>query len=303
MRISHSTPLDYETSKPNRLLDGAFQAPRAGNNNDKAHPPIHPVNYVAPAVLDHDEGRVYEFITRRFLGCCSTNAEGSLTTLAVTFGPEQFHTSGLTVLARNYLEVYIYDRWESSQQLPIFTPGEAFEPTSASIADGQTGKPGYLTEPDLIALMDANGIGTDATMAEHIAKIKEREYVSVRTRGSGSVTAAAVPAPRGREGRGGGRRGATAAAAGGRGGGGGGGVQEFIPSTLGTALIVGYDSLNLETSLGKPFLRKEMELRMREICAGTRTKEDVVRETLDLYRGFFVRVAGERGRRKLIEVS
>jgi DNA topoisomerase-3 len=34
-----------------------------------------------------------------------------------------------------------------------------------------------LTERDLITLMDSNGIGTDATIAEHIKNIQVREYV------------------------------------------------------------------------------------------------------------------------------
>jgi len=113
--------------------------------------------------------------------------------------------------------------------------------------------------------MDANGIGTDATMAEHIAKIKEREYVLTQPRGGGG---------------GGGR--------GGRGGG-SNAVQQFIPTTLGVALIEGYDNIGLETSLGKPFLRKEMELKMKEICAGTKSRNDFVQETLEQYRGVFVR--------------
>ncbi|ORX67267.1 prokaryotic type I DNA topoisomerase, partial [Linderina pennispora] len=48
-----------------RLVNGEFRWPRQGKNNDKAHPPIHP--------------RVYEFITRRFLACCSDNAKGQAT--------------------------------------------------------------------------------------------------------------------------------------------------------------------------------------------------------------------------------
>ena len=32
------------------------------------------------------------------------------------------------------------------------------------------------------------------------------------------------------------------------------------------------------------WLRKEMELRMREICAGTKTKREVVEETVEKYR-------------------
>lgn len=47
--------------------------------------------------------------------------------------------------------------------------------------------------------------------------------------------------------------------------------------------------MGLDTSLGKPFLRKEMELQMRAICAGTATKRDVVHATLDQYRDVFLR--------------
>lgn len=236
------------------LIDGNFRTPRMGRNNDQAHPPIHPVNYVAPNALNPDERSVYEFVTRRFLACCSEDAKGEAKDVEIEWGGEMFHTHGLQVLQRNYLEVYVYDRWESSQQLPQFTLGETFEPTEANMLDGKTTSPSYLTEPELIGLMDANGIGTDATMAEHIAKIKERLYVQTR------------PKP----------------------GGGRNQVQEFIPTTLGVALVEGYDNIGLDISVSKPHLRKEMELKMKAICEGRKTKTEVVNESLEMYREVFV---------------
>ena len=234
---------------------------------------------------------------RRFLACCSDDAKGELTTISLDWGDEAFSTSGLLVLQRNYLDVYPYQKWESSQQLPQFTEGETFEPTQANITDGETTAPGYLTEPELISLMDANGIGTDATMAEHIAKIKERQYVQTQPRGGGGAGIVENNNNNNNNNRGG--RGGRGARGGGRGarggnnaggrGGGGNSVQQFIPTTLGVALIEGYDSMGLETSLGKPFLRKEMEIKMKEICAGTKTRNDFVHETLEQYRDVFVR--------------
>ena len=202
------------------------------------------------------------------------------------------------MLQRNYLDIYTYDRWESSQQLPTFEMNEVFEPSEANMTEGETGPPGYLTEPELISLMDANGIGTDATMAEHIAKIKERMYVETRPRGGAASTNTGDTAGRGgargtrgsRGGRGrGGRGGAqtiddSTSVTSGR----GGGVIEFIPTTLGCALIEGYDNMGLATSLGKPFLRKEMEAKMKEICAGTKGRRDVVQEVLEGYREVLV---------------
>jgi DNA topoisomerase-3 len=241
-----------------QLMNGGFIQPRMGRNNDKAHPPIHPVNYVASHQLNQNEQRVYEFIVRRFLACCSEDALGEATDIEVDYGAEIFHAHGLTVIARNYLDVYPYDKWESSQQLPQYTVGEVFEPTEANMHDGQTSAPSYLTEPELIALMDVNGIGTDATMAEHIAKIQERDYAIARPKAGGATNSDSAGRGRGR-GRGGARGGrAGRGGAAQNGGGGNGGVQEFIPTTLGVALIEGYDNVGFETSLSKPFLRKEV---------------------------------------------
>lgn len=300
------------------LLNGGFQLPRSGRHDDKAHPPIHPVNYADASVLSNEEQRVYEFVVRRFLACCSDDARGSKTEIKLKYGSEAFGTSGLTVLERNYLDVYPYDKWTSSQELPDFREGESFEPTEALMHDGETSPPGYLTEPELIALMDANGIGTDATMAEHIVKIKQREYVSTRPRGRqqrGEVSGSdddsheQLAAGRGRgrgDGRGRGRGGR--AGRGGRGGAAGGssGVQEFIPTTLGVALVQGYESMGHEISLAKPFLRKQvsaarialwladndnrqMEQKMSAICEGRTTKNVVVQETIEQYRAVYRR--------------
>ncbi|EMD00695.1 hypothetical protein BAUCODRAFT_60941 [Baudoinia panamericana UAMH 10762] len=281
------------------LVNGGFSQPRQGRNNDKAHPPIHPVNFVLPTQLSAEEQRVHEFVVRRFLACCSQDARGSKTEISILYGPETFHTGGLAVLERNYLDVYPYDRWTSSQELPEFREGETFEPTEAMMRDGQTSPPGYLTEPELIALMDVNGIGTDATMAEHIKKIKDRQYVETRPRGrrqreddddgeqsDGEMpdeAAAAAGRGRGRA-RGRGARGGANAR-----GGATAGVQEFIPTTLGVALVEGYENMGFETSLTKPFLRKEMELKMKAICESRKTKADVIHETIEQYRDVYVR--------------
>ncbi|TKA58657.1 hypothetical protein B0A49_10376, partial [Cryomyces minteri] len=66
-------------------------------------------------------------------------------------------------------------------------------------------------------------------------------------------------------------------------------MQEFIPTTLGVALVEGYDALGFEPSLSKPFLRKEMERAMKAICAGSTTRREVVQQSLEQYREVFAR--------------
>ena len=46
--------------------------------------------------------------------------------------------------------------------------------------DGYTSAPPLLSEPELIRLMDKEGIGTDATMAQHIETILNRHYCEKR---------------------------------------------------------------------------------------------------------------------------
>lgn len=64
-------------------------------------------------------------------------------------------------------------------------------------------------------------------------------------------------------------------------------MKEFIPSTLGVALITGYDEMGFDISLGKPFLRKEMELRMKDICEGRISQRAMLRESIGLYKRVF----------------
>lgn len=250
-------------------MNGSFQAPRRGKNNDKAHPPIHPIAHVAQANLDTLEDRkVYEFVVRRFLACCSDDAKGHSTTVDMDLSGERFTAMGLVVTERNYLDVYPYDKWTSSQRLPAFTQGEMIMPSSLEMVEGKSSAPHFLTEPELIALMDANGIGTDATMADHIEKIVERQYVFKQARGNdeqynnedgiaendnedpGEVQRGG----RGPRGRGGRRRGQVR----GTGRGQRGGITEFVPTNLGIGLVEGYNSMDFDVSLIKPYLRKQV---------------------------------------------
>ncbi|KAM7372316.1 hypothetical protein PAMP_009493 [Pampus punctatissimus] len=150
--------------------------PRHGKNSDQAHPPIHPTKFTN--TLQGNEGRVYEFIVRHFLACVSQDALGQETVVDIDIAQEKFSASGLMIIARNYLDVYPYDRW-STKVIPVYEQGSQFQPSAVEMVDGQTSPPQLLTEADLISLMEKHGIGTDATHAEHIETIKSRMYVGL----------------------------------------------------------------------------------------------------------------------------
>ena len=55
--------------------------------------------------------------------------------------------------------------------------------TSIDVLESRTEPPFLLTDADLIAFMEKQRIGTDATHAEHIEKIKSRNYGGVQADG------------------------------------------------------------------------------------------------------------------------
>ena len=157
-------------------MNGKFRNPRQGKNNDQSHPPIHPTAMVAR--LDKpEEAKLYELIVRHFLACCSEDAHGAETIVTIDIAGEKFTTKGLMVLELNYLEVYPYEKW-TDKSIPVFKERETFIPTTLLLTESKTAPPELLTEAELIDLMDKHGIGTDATIAQHIATILTREYAS-----------------------------------------------------------------------------------------------------------------------------
>lgn len=93
-----------------------------------------------------------------------------------------------------------------------------------------------------------------------------------------------------------------------------GAVEYLVPSTLGIGLVKAYDALGLDNSLSKPHLRRlvrllasplplcsrgsrpdahrtaeQTEQRLVQICEGTRTKAQVVAQSLNEYRDVFDR--------------
>ncbi|KNE54304.1 hypothetical protein AMAG_00289 [Allomyces macrogynus ATCC 38327] len=231
-----------------------FERPRKGGKNDKAHPPIHPTRQVSNLI--GDEKRVYELITRRFLAACSRDAVGAEATVSIFLSSESFSASGLTVYERNYLDVYPYDRW-TMHELPPFQMHEEFIPRVCEMKEGQTSPLSLLTEADLIAHMDANRIGTDAKIHEHIKKILERKYV---------VKQPAAAAAQG---------GGPAAMNAGNAGRSGGGNHVLFPTTLRIALVEAFDALATQ-SLAKPHLRAAMEADLVAISNGAKNKAQVV---------------------------
>lgn len=172
---------------------GRFRQPPGGGKDDKAHPPIYPTKLASEAqyqqmrAKNQHAPKVYEFVVRHFLATCSHPAIAMKTHVDIVVAGETFRATGVMIRERNYLDIYgpgppegprlapAYDNWGNST-LPLYTPGEQFVP-ALSLHEGQTRPPDYLSEVDLLSLMESHMIGTDATQAQHIEKVVgERGY-------------------------------------------------------------------------------------------------------------------------------
>ena len=158
-----------------------FQLPRAGQHDDQAHPPITPCKAVDPnTIQDQNQRNVYILVVKHYLACCSRDAVGKETNITVQLASEQFTAHGLMILEKNWLEIYHpWERWSTGQgELPALQVGSRIAPSSLVMNQGRSAPPQPITEVELISLMDRNGIGTDATIAQHISTIQQREYAT-----------------------------------------------------------------------------------------------------------------------------
>ncbi|PIA28480.1 hypothetical protein AQUCO_06900036v1 [Aquilegia coerulea] len=164
-----------------RLLDpeaGLWKNPRIGTHSDNAHPPIYPTKFSAgESRWTQDHHRLYELVVRHFLACVSQPAIGAETKIEIDIAGELFSVSGRTIIAKNYLDVYRFESWGNST-IPKYTFGQQFVPTTLTLDSGVTRPPPLLSEADLINCMDKAGIGTDATMHDHIKKLLDRLYAT-----------------------------------------------------------------------------------------------------------------------------
>ena len=157
-----------------------YKHPRSGNSNDQAHPPIHPVK-TFPGAKEGDDFKVYDLICRHFLACCSKDAIYQETEVELTIEEEKFHLKGIRTIQNNFLEIYKKFIYHKEKEIPEFYEGQEVHPSEILLKEGLTSPPKLLGEADLIGLMDKFGIGTDATIHDHIKTILSRKY-AIKTR-------------------------------------------------------------------------------------------------------------------------
>ncbi|CBZ54216.1 putative DNA topoisomerase III alpha [Neospora caninum Liverpool] len=178
-----------------KLVEGDFLWPRDGARDDKAHPPIHPLKLMQRSEFEKEDEwktkvnsgglctrlQLYEFITRHFLACCRGRISrhrphraretmaGGLSLRAVFLFDIQW-ICVWTVYAYIYIYININRRVNRHSCCWAHRRWMLCVPRTQGIPSLGT----FLLFIFSHGLQ--NGIGTDATMHDHIRTIQDRHY-------------------------------------------------------------------------------------------------------------------------------
>lgn len=161
-----------------KLLVDGYHKPKSGTDAGD-HPPITPVNSATEVVLGNDAWRLYQYVCQHFLGSISPDLKYIRKKVKFTIGGELFHCVGHHITNKGFTSIM---PWLAinEKSLPQFTKGEKLKTSKVELHEGNTTAPDFLSESELISLMEKNGIGTDASIPVHINNICERNYVQVQ---------------------------------------------------------------------------------------------------------------------------
>ncbi len=168
-----------------RRLIALGAKPTAGTKDDKAHPPVHPIKAATKSeverALGRDGWRLYELIARHFIATFSPPAQLEGRRYIFNIGGERFALTTLEVVDKGFLEIYDYDYPREIPHLPLKI-GDKVKLLAIEVREGQTEPPPYLSESELLKLMEKWGIGTDATMQDHIQTNIDRGYMYIESK-------------------------------------------------------------------------------------------------------------------------
>jgi DNA topoisomerase-1 len=168
-----------------RWLLAAGAKPTSGPKDDRAHPPIHPIRAATKdeveRALGRDGWRLYELIARHFIATFSPPAHLESKRYVFNIGGEGFTFATLEVVDEGFFAIYRYDYPKEVPHLPV-KAGDRVQVLSVEVREGQTEPPPYLSESELLKLMEKWGIGTDATMQDHIQTNVDRGYMYIEAK-------------------------------------------------------------------------------------------------------------------------
>lgn len=163
-----------------KLLQTGLQKPRKGHDAGD-HPPITPTKLARENELNGDAWRLYDYVTRHFIATLSPDCKYLQTKIEFLAGEEAMSCSGKTPIDPGFTSVMPWMAIQADESVPCLEKGATCKIFEVKVSERQTSPPDYLTESELITLMEKHGIGTDASIPVHINNICQRNYVQLRS--------------------------------------------------------------------------------------------------------------------------
>ena len=159
----------------------AFRAPRGGVDAGD-HPPITPAGGGAQSPNDVggvDAWRVYDLVVRRFVAACARDCVAVARAVVLEAGGELFDAAASETRQIGWTAAMPWRAPRSTAFARAWARGDDVAVSSISLEPDVTSPPPRMTESELIGLMEAHGIGTDASILAHIHNVEKRRYVSI----------------------------------------------------------------------------------------------------------------------------
>ncbi|RLE66244.1 MAG: type IA DNA topoisomerase [Thermoprotei archaeon] len=180
-----SQHLEYGSYVRIHLIPRMPISPRQGKEDDKAHPPIHPVKAVSHDFVVKSFGskawRLYDLVVRHFLATLSRESIIENQRIVVDIGGYEFKIDGLKIVREGFYKIYPFGK-PRERILPYVVEGDLVEVKSIKLVERETRPPPFLSEAEVLKLMKKYGIGTDATMQDHIHTNIQRKYFVIKNK-------------------------------------------------------------------------------------------------------------------------
>lgn len=108
----------------------------------------------------------------------SPDAKYEELTITVKIQEEEFTSSGKNTISNGWTDLMPWKQIDT-KEMPSLREGDTLQVGSLKVQERQTSPPDYLSESELIGLMEKHGIGTDASIPVHVNNICERNYVKL----------------------------------------------------------------------------------------------------------------------------
>jgi DNA topoisomerase-3 len=177
MQRSHPIWGDYVSGL---LAEGKVKAKKGHDAGD--HPPITPMACATEEDLGGNDWRLYDYITRHFIASLSTDAKYDKIKIKFSLGGEFFSYSGKRIISEGFTSLMPWMKSKDEVKIDMLEKGDQLPVAAVEVKEEQTSPPPYLSESDLISLMEKHGIGTDASISTHIENIIQRNYVRLEER-------------------------------------------------------------------------------------------------------------------------